>query len=124
MDNRTNSPMDTLAAFNQRLLEQVLKPLARDGAALKTPEVLQSLTAGVAHDTKRWLDIQNRYYQKQLELWSSFTKLAPGATAAKVVEPEPGDRRFRAPEWQEPYFSLLAQSYLLNARWISELVES
>src|SRR5688500_18734346 len=122
MDERTVSPMDSLAAFNQRLLEQVLQPLARGSGVPQTPELVQSLTAGMAHDTQRWLDIQNRYYQKQLELWSSFAGLAPGAAdGPKVVEPEPGDRRFRAPEWQEPYFSLLAQSYLLNARWLSEL---
>ncbi|HYH42395.1 MAG TPA: class I poly(R)-hydroxyalkanoic acid synthase [Burkholderiales bacterium] len=124
MDDPTSSPMENLAAFNQRLLEQVLEPLMRGGGAPQTPELMQSLAAGMAGDTQRLFDIQNRYYQKQLELWSSFSSLAPGAPPAKVVEPEPGDRRFRAPEWQEPYFNLLAQSYLLNARWLSELVDS
>jgi polyhydroxyalkanoate synthase len=116
--------MEALAAFNQRLLEQVLKPLARDGAAPGTPEIVQSLSAGVAHDPQRWLDIQNRYYQKQLELWTRFTSGGAQAPPPKVIEPEAGDRRFRAPEWQQPYFSFLAQSYLLNARWLTELVQA
>ena len=124
MDPRNNSPMEALAAFNQRLLEQVVKPLSRDGAALNTPEIMQSLTAGLAQDTQRWLGIQNAYYQKQLELWTSFTSQKPDAAPPKIVEAEPGDRRFRAPEWQQPYFSFLAQSYLLNAKWLTELVES
>ena len=119
----TDSTTD-LAAFNQRLLEQVLKPLAREGASPSTSDVIQSLTAGMAQDQQRWLEIQNRYYQKQLELWTRFASAAPDAGPAKVVEPEPGDRRFRAPEWQQPYFSFLAQSYLLNAKWLSELVEN
>ena len=123
MDTGTQSPMETLAAFNQRLLEQVLKPLAGDTAP-QTPEIFQSLAAGLAQDSQRWLEIQNRYYQKQLELWSSFTSGAADAPPAKVVEPEPGDRRFRSPEWQQPYFNFLAQSYLLNARWLNELIES
>jgi len=124
METRTNSSMEALAAFNQYLLAQVLKPLAREGAGSNGKAFVESLTAGLAQNSERWLDIQNRYYKKQLELWSSVTSLPPGSPPAKVIEPEAGDRRFRAPEWQQPYFSLLAQSYLLNARWLSELVES
>jgi polyhydroxyalkanoate synthase len=116
--------MEALAAFNQRLLEQVVKPLAGDGAAPNTPEVLQSLAAGLAQNSQRWLEIQNGYYQKQLELWNRFTSTKPDAPPPKIVEAEPGDRRFRAPEWQQPYFSFLAQSYLLNARWLTDLVDA
>jgi polyhydroxyalkanoate synthase len=124
METPTNSSMDALAAFNQHLLEQVLKPLARESTAASGKEFVESLTAGLAQNSAGWLEIQNRYYRKQLELWSSFAALPAGTPPAKVVEPEAGDRRFRAPEWQQPYFSLLAQSYLLNARWLSELIET
>jgi len=55
MDPRNNSPMEALAAFNQRLLQQVVKPLSSAGAPLNTPEMMQSLTAGLAHDAGRWL---------------------------------------------------------------------
>ena len=79
MDPRNNSPMEALAAFNQRLLEQVFKPLSRDGTAPNTPEIVQSLAAGLAHDTQRWLGIQNAYYQKQLELWTGFSSQQPDA---------------------------------------------
>ncbi len=123
MNTRTDSPMDALAQFNQRLLEQVFRPLARDGTAPDAPEMVKSLAAGLAQDTQHWLDIQNKYYQKQLELWTRFASIAPDAAPPKVVEPEPGDRRFRGPEWQQPYFSFLAQTYLLNARWLTELID-
>ncbi len=122
MEPRPHSSMEALAAFNQHLLEQVLKPLDRDGAGGK--DIVESLTAGLAQNSAGWLEIQNRYHKKQLELWSSFAALPAGSAPAKVIEAEAGDRRFRAPEWQQPYFSLLAQSYLLNARWLSELIES
>jgi polyhydroxyalkanoate synthase len=117
-------PFEALAAFNRQLLDSVVKPMTRDGVTPDAPEVLQSLAAGVAHDAQRFLEIQNRYYQKQLELWTGIAQLKPDAPAPKVVEPEPGDRRFRGSEWQQPYFSLVAQSYLLNARWLTELVEN
>src|SRR5690606_11086436 len=87
-------------------------------------EIVRSLSAGIAQDTQRWIDIQNRYYQQQLELWTRFSAAEPQAPAPRVVEPESADRRFRAPEWQQPYFSFLAQSYLLNARWLAELMDA
>jgi polyhydroxyalkanoate synthase len=41
------------------------------------------------------------------------------------VVPERGDRRFQAAEWKEiPYFDFLRQSYLLNARWLTELADA
>jgi polyhydroxyalkanoate synthase len=117
--------MDAIAQFNRRLLENVMKPMTRDGIAPASPEMMQSLAAGLAQNSQRWLEIQKRYYEKQLALWSSFaTTPSPDATPAKVVEPEPGDRRFRGAEWQQPYFSFVAQSYLLSARWLSELVDA
>jgi len=122
MDTGNISSAQALAEFNRRLLEQVFKPLARDGTAPTPPQMMESLAAGLAHDTQRWAEIQNRYYRKQLELWSSIVGQPAHGTPVKVVEPEPGDRRFRAPEWQQPYFNFLAQSYLLNAQWLKELV--
>ena len=118
-----NSPTEALAAFNRSLLEQVMKPFSQDGRPPSSPEMLQSLAASIAKDSQLWLDIQSRYYQKQLELWSAFVSSAPQAPPPKVAEPAPGDRRFRAPEWQQPYFNFLAQSYLLNARLLTELIE-
>src|SRR5688572_25386532 len=124
MESPSNAPMQALADFNRQLLENVMKPLARDGAVPGAPEMVQSLTAAFASDTPRWLDIQSRYYQKQLELWTSIASRAPDAPPPQVVEPDPTDRRFRAAEWQQPYFSLIAQSYLLTARMLGELVEA
>lgn len=123
METRNNLPLDALATFNRQLFDKIVKPLTAGGKAPDVPEVLQSLTTDIAQNTQRWLEIQNRYYQKQFELWSSFTSRAPDTPPAKVVEPERGDRRFRAPEWEQPYFNYLAQSYLLTSRWLSEVVE-
>ncbi|MEK6593480.1 MAG: class I poly(R)-hydroxyalkanoic acid synthase [Pseudomonadota bacterium] len=125
MDQNTNAAAEALAALNRKLIEQIAKPLSRDGG-FDAAEILKSLTAGLAQDTTRWLDIQNRYYRRQLELWSSLAAAAdkPAATANAPAPAGAADRRFRAPEWQEPYFNYLAQSYLLNADWLSEIVDS
>ncbi|HSN38927.1 MAG TPA: class I poly(R)-hydroxyalkanoic acid synthase [Burkholderiales bacterium] len=121
--NTYTDAVEALAAFNRKLIEQALKPLADDGD-LDGAEIFRSLAAGAAQDTGRWLDIQNRYYRGQWELWSRLAAPRGEAAAQTVAAPDSSDRRFRAREWQEPYFNTLAQSYLLTARWVNELVDN
>jgi polyhydroxyalkanoate synthase subunit PhaC len=125
MDQNINAAAEALAALNRKLIEQIASPLARDGG-FEAAEMLKSLTAGLAQDTTRWLDIQNRYYRRQLELWSGLAVASepPPATADTPAPRGAADRRFRAQEWQQPYFNYLAQSYLLNAEWLNEIVSS
>ena len=69
------------------------------------------------------VNIQANYLQQQLQLWGRM--LTSGATGEPVVAPEHGDRRFSAKAWREnPGYSFLKQSYLLNSRLLSELVEA
>ncbi len=113
-----------LEAFNRQLINSIARPLGLD-ARVDLAEILRSLAAGPAQDTERWLDIQNRYYRKQLELWSAYTQPQRDKPVLPVIEPSPADRRFRAPEWrQSPYFDYLAQSYLLTAHWLREAVDA
>jgi polyhydroxyalkanoate synthase len=68
-------------------------------------------------------ELQFNYFQQQLALWA---RMMTGAGAAEpVVAPDRGDRRFAAAEWRDnPVYSLLKQSYLLNSRLISDVVEA
>jgi polyhydroxyalkanoate synthase len=112
------NPFETLG---RRLVDGVVKPLDLD-ASLDVAEILRSLAAGLAQDTDRWLDMQNRYYRRQLELWAAYAGPQPGAA---TVDPDPGDRRFRAAEWRShPYFEYLARSYLLTGEWVREAVDA
>ena len=113
----------TIEDLNRKLVEGVVKPLGLP-AGFDMAAMLRSITAGLAQDTERWADAHHRYYRKQLELWTAYAVLQPGTTAQPVVEPDPADRRFRAPEWrQQPYFEYLAQSYLLTGQWLRETVD-
>lgn len=88
---------------------------------MDTGEIIKSITAGMARDSKRWFDLQNRYYQAQLELWRSLYDSKAGM--APVIAPDPADRRFQATEWRNPYFGYLVQAYLLNARLLEEYID-
>jgi len=124
MDTAGSSPIEALAAFNRQLLEHVVKPLAADGRTPDSSEVMGALAASLVQNNERWTQIQRRYYEQQLALWHSFATPHADGKAPSVVEPPAADRRFRAPEWRQPYFSYLVQSYLLNAQLLNEVVEN
>ncbi len=119
-----NAASGLIEAFNRQLLASVARPLDLD-ASFDLTEILRSLTDGLAQDSGRWFEIQNRYYRQRLELWAAYVEPHPGEPEPPVVEAAASDRRFRAPEWrQEPYFDYLSRSYLLTAQWLREIVDA
>jgi polyhydroxyalkanoate synthase len=65
--------------------------------------------------------LQTAYLEKQTRLWTSLL----AGRAEKLVEHQPGDRRFAAREWREnPFYDYLRQSYLLAARYFEDLLDS
>ena len=62
-------------------------------------------------------------WQGYMELWQNTARAMSGEKVAPVVEPEPGDRRFRHQEWEEnSVFDFIKQSYLLTSRWLAATV--
>lgn len=75
-------------------------------------------------DPQALTGLQQEFFQQQVALWQSMLAKSQGKAAEYAVVPEPGDRRFAAPEWREsPVYDYLYQAYLLNARYLKELVE-
>ena len=115
-------PYPLFIEANQKLLQDVLKNLL-NGRNLDATEIYQQLTA--AHVPEKLVEISNRYYQKQLDLWLSMLDRKPGEASQPVAQPDLHDRRFHSAEWKElPYFDYLKQYYLLTSQWLMELVES
>jgi polyhydroxyalkanoate synthase len=68
--------------------------------------------------------LQQDFMAQQLRLWQSVLTRQQGQEASFKVSPEPGDRRFSAPEWQQsPVYDYLHQAYLLNTQFVKKLVE-
>ena len=115
-------PYPLFIETNQQLLQDILKSLSI-GHNLDAAEVYQRLAA--AHDPEKLIDINNRYYQKQLDLWLSTLGRKPGEASPPIALQEKNDRRFLSAEWNElPYFDYLKQYYLLTSQWLMEMVES
>lgn len=73
----------------------------------------------------RAMELYSAHYQRTATLWQTMFARRNGAHPDPVARPDPGDRRFAADEWRnDTYFDFIKQSYLLNARFLTELVEA
>ena len=65
--------------------------------------------------------LRSEYLEKQTRLWTALVS----GQRERLAEPQPGDRRFAAKEWQDnPYYDYLKQSYLLAAQYLEALVDN
>ena len=114
MNSPFNMPDEYVQGFfkaGQSLL-QALTPTPRSPGEIAPPGRVAPLA-----------ELQLSYFQQQLALW---TRMMAGAGAGEpLVTPERGDRRFNGAEWREnPAYSLLKQSYLLNSRLLTDIAEA
>ena len=97
------------------------------GAAGAAVEAMGDLTGKVRFHPARMVEAQMQLWQDYQRLWMGTTaRLLHRAQAEEpVIEPAPGDQRFRDAEWSEnPVFDYIKQAYLLNAAWARRMVES
>lgn len=83
-------------------------------------EFLQQLYA----DPQKLMSLQMKYWQDWMTLWQDASRrFVSGENAHNAYKPEPGDKRFKNPAWeQNPLFDFIKQSYLLTARWLQDIV--
>ncbi|WP_228276498.1 class I poly(R)-hydroxyalkanoic acid synthase [Dechloromonas sp. H13] len=100
----------------QNMAQQFMEFIGKAGnpqAAIAPAPDPQALTA-----------LQKQFMDQQMSLWQSVLASQQGKEPAFKVSPESGDRRFAAPEWREsPIYDYLHQAYLLNTKYVNEMVE-
>ena len=68
--------------------------------------------------------LQKHFMDQQMSLWQAMLAKQQGGEQSFKVEPQPGDRRFAAPEWREsPLYDYIHQAYLLNTQYLNQIVE-
>ena len=81
-------------------------------------------SAPPAADPQALTALQKQFTDQQLSLWQSVLAKQQGSEEGFKVSPDAGDRRFSAPEWRaSPVYDYLHQAYLLNTKFVKELVE-
>lgn len=127
-----------LASNTARLMEELghattasLKPVeegrAKAGMSEEVSDVVKTLgqvIEKVASDPQRLVIAQTALTKGFLDLWTNNFKKMQGEAVTPIVEPEPTDKRFRDPEWNDnPVFDFVKQAYLLTTKWADDLVQ-
>ena len=112
------SLFNTAAELQRQLLATVAQPFNQGAGPIDAGTVLRELADDFVRDPQRWQALQQNWYQQQWALWQTAVSNNP-----PPADPAPADRRFRAPEWREPYFAWLARSYLSTSQWLSAIAE-
>ncbi len=69
----------------------------------------------VAQNPNKFIEIQAGFANDWVNLWQQSMSKFIGGKAQATIEPQKGDRRFKAPEWEEnALFDFIKQSYLLT----------
>jgi polyhydroxyalkanoate synthase len=112
-----------LAAANIRQMAQ--RPMQGPLDPLNISGALAALTRAMGENRETVAQAQKAWWRDVTMLWESTALKLMGGEAKPLVEPPPGDRRFRAEEWRNnEIFDFLKQSYLLTANAMQETVGS
>jgi len=120
--------MAEIAKLSEKLVRDFLAKQPQPGLGMADPLNIGSafleMTQRLMSDPGRLVQAQLSLWQDYLKLWSNTTQRFLGGKAEPpVVEPAPGDRRFKDAAWQEStLFDYIKQSYLLTARWLQSTV--
>ncbi len=108
--------MDFMARMAKREERGPIDPLNISGA-------MMALAKAMSGDREAVLRAQTEWWNGLMTLWESTARRMLGGEAPAVVEPAPGDRRFKADAWKEnEVFDFVKQSYLLTANAMQEMV--
>ena len=93
-----------------------IDPLNISGAMMELVKAMGENRQAVA-------EAQTRWWGDFMILWEATALRMLGGEAPPVVQPAPGDRRFRDAQWQNnEIFDFIKQSYLLTANAVQEMV--
>jgi polyhydroxyalkanoate synthase len=108
--------LDFITRMRSREDPGPIDPLNISGAML-------ALAKAMGSDREAVIAAQTAWWDNFLTLWETTARRMLGGDAPAVVEPAPGDRRFKADAWREnEIFDFIKQSYLLTANAMQEMV--
>ena len=131
-------PADPEAAEGAADMKPSLEEAAQDAADAVAPEArmlgpvdsswladsLAPLAAGMVRNWSQTTETLARYAADVARLGTA-PPTDKAEDPAPVLQPEPGDKRFRDPAWQrDPYFRTLGQGYLRWSQLMSELADT
>jgi polyhydroxyalkanoate synthase len=123
-----SAAMAKIAEQSQRLVSEFLarNPVDLDAQAdpLNVGRAFLEMTTRLMSDPQKLFEAQVSLWQDYMNLWQTTARRMMGEPAEPVIQPAPGDRRFKDEAWQDnQVFDFIKQSYLLTARWLQSTVK-
>jgi polyhydroxyalkanoate synthase len=122
--------MASIAERSQRLVTDWLKRQATDAPAKPDPMNIGSafleMTTQLMANPGKLMQTQLGFWQDYMSLWQSTTRRMMGMEAGEpVIAGDPRDKRFKDAAWKDvEVFDFIRQSYLLSARYITDVVKN
>ncbi len=124
-DTERNAEMySAFAERTQRIVATFLdRQRSGDVYSVADPASLMNMfadaTAKMIADPAKFAEAQSELIRSYADLWQTTAKRLSGEAADPVIEPKPGDRRFKDDAWSEDaVFDHIKQSYLLASDWL------
>ncbi|HEY1708433.1 MAG TPA: class I poly(R)-hydroxyalkanoic acid synthase [Rhizomicrobium sp.] len=121
--------MVTVSQQSQKLLTDFFKrQQARSGTnepldPLNLTGAFTELLKAMAANPAAIVEAQFQLWRDWMGLWENSARRLLGETVSPVVEPKPGDKRFKDKDWQDnQIFDFIKQSYLLTTNWMQNTV--
>jgi polyhydroxyalkanoate synthase len=123
--------MADVAERGQRIVSDFLKRQSAEGVApgpdpLNIGSAFMEMTARLMANPARLMQAQIGFWQDYMTLWQNTARRMMGGEPAQPVIEEPKtDRRFKDDAWREnEVFDFIRQSYLLSARYFTNVVQN
>lgn len=120
--NLAKAAMTAQGAIAEAALRQVGRGAGLNIDPLHVSGAWGEVMTRLATQPEKLMRAQADLYGRYLDLWRSATLSAAGDTTQPVTTPGRGDKRFNDPDWANPVFDMVKQSYLITSNWLNELV--
>jgi polyhydroxyalkanoate synthase len=120
--------MAEIAERSQRLVLDFLSRQSGNGVGMADPlnvgSAFLEMTGRLMAEPGKLFGAQVSLWRDYMTLWQRAAEQFWGGKAEPIVEPAPGDRRFKDAAWNDgTVFDFIKQSYLLTARWLQDTVK-
>ncbi|MGL1834562.1 PHA/PHB synthase family protein [Rhodocyclaceae bacterium SMB388] len=123
-DNNSNAMMDGMLQLGQAMAQNFFGMLARQHAVIQDSGG-EPVTTLPTPETDELGQLHKAFAERHAALWASMLQRRPGDVSEPVASPEPGDRRFSAPEWTEsPLYDYVRQAYLVNSDFLRQMSDA
>lgn len=123
-NNKSTEALQMMFHAGQAMAQNFFDTLARNHVAMQDSTGVASPRVPMP-EADALANMQKAFAEQHAALWSSMLARKPDAPSEPVVQPEPGDRRFAAPEWQQsPVFDYVKQAYLLNSGFLTQVADA